>query len=306
MRTCKSAFAVVAGLVLVAAGCGGGSAGPGTGTSSPAPSRTALIATPTQVDPDALFDMAIAEGPAWKSFHLKIALSGSITEAAMKAMGNPSWAKLKSAVQLDGTAIEGDMDPVHLACDLTMTVPAIPALLTGPTTAEAIVLDPTLYLKVSALGPKFHKVKMGTLSGDLGVKAALPTPGGSSLVGIADGVSSLRQALEHANVTPSLVGIDQIGGKPAYHIDLAVPLGKLNADLSTAAAGASSSFLRGAKFDSASAGIWIYEDGHQLAQVQISGASSAIGNLSFTMTLTNFDQPVTIAAPPASDVAAGA
>jgi len=59
------------------------------------------------------------------------------------------------------------------------------------------------------------------------------------------------------------------------------------------------------KIDSASAGIWIYEDSYQLAQVQIAGASSAVGNLSFTMTLTNFDEPVTITAPAASDIAAG-
>lgn len=313
MRTCKSVLIIAAGLALVAAGCG--SAGvstsaasattAATGATTSAPGPTAFAATPTPANPDALFDLAIAEGPAWKSFHLKIALDGSITTAAMKAMGNPSWTKLKSAVQLDGTVIEGNMDPVHLALDLTMAIPAIPALSSGPITGEAIVLDPTLYLKLGALGPKYHKLQLGTLSGDMGVKVAVPTPGGSSLVGIADAVSSLRKALEQSGVTPSLIGIDQIGGKPAYHIALDVPLDRINADLSSAVARAGSSFLKGVKVDSASAGIWIYEDGHQLAQVQVSGASSAVGNLGFTMTLTNFDQPVNITAPAAADVAAG-
>ena len=54
--------------------------------------------------------------------------------------------------------------------------------------------------------------------------------------------------------------------------------------------------------DSASASIWIYKDTYQLAQVQLAGASSTVGNLSFTMTLTNLDQPVTIDAPAAKDV----
>jgi hypothetical protein len=56
---------------------------------------------------------------------------------------------------------------------------------------------------------------------------------------------------------------------------------------------------------SISAGIWIYQDNDQLAEVQIAGASSDGGNLSFTMTLTNFDQPVTITAPAANDVVSG-
>jgi len=68
MRIGRSVLATVAGLALIVAGCsGGGAASP---AASPAPSTaaraTAAVATPTPADPDALFDLAIAEGPAWK------------------------------------------------------------------------------------------------------------------------------------------------------------------------------------------------------------------------------------------------
>ena len=302
LRIGKSVLVTVAGLALVVGGCSSGNA------ASPAPSagatEVAVVATPTPADPDELFNQAIAEGPAWQSFHLKIALNGTITPAAMKAMGNPSWAKLKSSVSLDGVTVEGDMDPVNLKCDLAVSVPAITAIGSSPISAHLIILDPILYLQMSATGSKYHKVKMGTLSGNLGLKVAVPTPGGSSLVGIANDVSILRQTLETSGVRPTLVGIDQIGGMSAYHIDLTAPLDKINGDISAAATKPGASFLRQVKIDSASASIWIYKDSYQLAQVQISGASSAVGNLSFAMTLTNFGKPVTITAPPASDIAA--
>ena len=172
-------------------------------------------------------------------------------------------------------------------------------------TGEAIVLDPMLYLKLSSEGPKYHKVKLGTISGQLGLKVAVPTPGGSSLVGLANDVSTLRQNLEAAGVRPTLMGMDLVGGRDAYHIDLSLPLDKFNEDIASAATKPGASFLKQVKIESATAAIWIYTTDYQLAQVQISGISSAVGSVSFTMTLTNFDQPVTITAPPASDVKAG-
>ena len=56
------------------------------------------------------------------------------------------------------------------------------------------------------------------------------------------------------------------------------------------------------KIDSASLDAWIYKDSSRLAKVEFTGASSAIGNIDFVLTITNYDAPVTIAAPAASEV----
>jgi hypothetical protein len=98
------------------------------------------------------------------------------------------------------------------------------------------------------------------------------------------------------------VGIEQIGGKNAYRIKLSVPLDKLNSDIAGAMTGAKVNPALKMKIDSASVDMWIYQDTYQLAQVQLAGSSSTVGDLTFTMTLTNFDQPVTIDAPAASDI----
>jgi hypothetical protein len=60
------------------------------------------------------------------------------------------------------------------------------------------------------------------------------------------------------------------------------------------------------KIDSASVDVWIYKSNYQLAKIQIAGASSTLGNLTMTITITNYNAPVTIAAPAASDVQAAA
>ena len=312
VRVGKQVLAILVGTAVIVGGCSGAgttppSEGSPTGTiASTAPTPTA-VATPTPADPEALFSLGIAEGPAWQSFHLKIAVGGTVKAAFLKAMGNPSWAKLTTDAVLDGTVLEGDVDAQSLAFHLAIAVPAVAAFGSGAVTGDLIIKDSNLYLKMASLGAKYHEVKLGTVSKEFGVPVSVPTPGGSALVGLSNLTASIRSQLEADGVTPKVVGVEQIGGRDAYHIDLTVPVDKLNSDLAAAAtkAGAGAAILGQLKIDSVSSGIWIYKDNYQLAQVQIAGTSSTAGNLGFMMTLTNFDQPVTINAPAASDVTAG-
>ncbi len=310
MRICKPMLAVVIGLSLAAAGCGSGSATtPGTTgccTSTASTTPTTPVVTPTPVDADALFDQGIAGGPTWKSFHLKIVLGGSVKPDFVESMKIPDLGALKQDVVLDGTVIEGDIDAVNLALHLPISIPPIQGLSTQPINVDLIIKDSTLYLKSPSGGTKYHSTKLGTFSKLLGITQPVPTPGGSALVGIADAVESLRQHLEGNGVTPTVSGVDQIGGKDAYRINLSVPLDKLDSDIASAVAKASDApaSLKTMTVDSATASVWIYKDTYQLAQVQLAGASSSVGNLTFSMTLTDFDEPVTIDAPPASQVVA--
>jgi hypothetical protein len=312
VRIGRPVLAILVGTAVIVGGCSGGVTASPTGGSptsaiaSIAPTPTA-VATPTPADPDALFSLGIAEGPAWRSFHMKIAVGGTVKAAFLKTLGNPSWAKLTTDAVLDGTVMEGDVDAQNLAFHLAIAVPSVAAFGSAAVTGDLIIKDSNMYLKMAALGGKYREVKLGTISKELGVPVSVPTPGGSALIGLANLTSSIRSQLESVGVTPRVVGVEQIGGRDAYHIDLTVPLDKVNSDLAAAAAkaGAGAAIVNELKIDSVSSGIWIYKDNYQLAQVQIAGASSTAGNLTFTMTLTNFDQPVTIDAPAASDVTAG-
>ncbi len=318
VRIRKPVLAVLAGLSIVVGGCSS------SGAATPSPATSATVApavavptvapaTPTPPAPDDLFTRGIAEGPAWKSFHLKIALGGTIKASFLQATGSPTFKKLTSDVSLDGIAIEGDVDAVNLAFHMPIDIPAMPAIGVAATSGDLIIKDSMLYLKLPALGAKYREVKLGTMTKELlDVPVAIPTAGGSSLVGIADIVANVRQQLEANGVTPQLAGTDQIGGRAAYHINLVVPVAQLNSDLAAAEAAAKSDrtttispSLLTTQIDTATAGVWIYTDNYELAQVQIAVASSTVGSLTFTMTLSNFDQPVTINAPAASDVNAG-
>ena len=305
--------AVVLGVATIVGGCSGAGASPNSSvvksvvaTSTTAPTAVPT-ATPTPVDPEALFNLGIAEGPAWQSFHLNVALGGTLKAAFLRASGDPAFARVSSDAVLDGTLVAGDVDATDLAMHLGITVPAIAATHSGPISADLIIRNSTLYLKTSEFGPKYRAVKLGTITKNLHLAVAIPTPGASALTGIANVVADLRSHLEANGVTPKVVGLDQVGGRTAYHIDLTVPLETMNKDIASmaASAGASAAFLAKIQVTSVTAGVWIYQDNYQLAQVQIAGVSSDGGNLSFTMTLTNFDQPVTINTPAAGNVASG-
>jgi hypothetical protein len=78
-----------------------------------------------------------------------------------------------------------------------------------------------------------------------------------------------------------------------------VPLDKINSQLAQASA-----LPTTMKLDSASFDVWIYTSDNRLAQIELKGASAEISGFDLLMTVSAYDAPVTIAAPPAAQVAA--
>jgi hypothetical protein len=311
MRLSRPAVAVLAGLVVVlVSACGGsgnltptpgGSSGPSSAASG-APSAS-VAPTPTPVDPDSIITQAISGGLAVKSYHIKVAVSGTIKAAVAQS----GAAKASAAdVKLDGMVIEGDLDAVNLAGHLSLSVPASAGMAKGALTGDLIIVSNTLYLKTNYV-KKYDKLSLSDLSGDLPV--AVPTAGPSALASVFDEVAQVRKTMQQDGVTTTLVGTDQIVGQDAYHFRLAFSLDKLNANI---AAEASSSAIASIKaqtglksvlsIDSATVDFWIYKANNEPAQVDITSSSSLIDNFELMMTITNYDQPVTVTAPPASQV----
>ena len=327
LRCHRPVLGMLMALSLAVAGCGGATASPGTtGANSTAASPQAIVAastaavppptpsptatpiptpSPTPADPDALFTKAIAAGPAWKSFHLKMALGGSIKPAFLSQATDGLFGKQTSPLSIDGTVIEGDFDPPTLTCDVHITLPALTGLTTSPTAAEIIYKEPTIYFTLPVLNGKYQKIDLAQEAKDAHIAFPIPTAGGASLVGIADVVASFRKHLDSSGVVPHLVGVEQIGSRNAYRISLSVPLDKLNTDVAAALSPLTEPGTPAlkVKVDSASSELWIYQDTYELAQVQLTGSSATAGNLTFTMTLTDFGKPVTITAPPPSAIA---
>ncbi|HEX7612335.1 MAG TPA: hypothetical protein VF371_06135, partial [Candidatus Limnocylindrales bacterium] len=274
IRLPRPALAIFAGLVVVfASACGSSAATPGAGgTTGPAgvsaaPAGASAAVNPN--DPNSIITQVLSSGQSTTSFHIKIEVSGTIKAAALNSAAGSAGSGPTSDVKLDGTAIEGDVDVANQAAHLSLTVAPIATLGNVPITGDLILKDSALYYKVSLLGPKYTKTDLGSLTSLSPV--AVPTPGASALAGVADQIAQLRQQLDAAGVKATLVGVEQIGNKDAYHISLSVPLDKLNAEIASAAASAAP----GMKIDSASVDIWTYKDTYQLAKIQIAGASSS-------------------------------
>jgi hypothetical protein len=303
LRVPKPALSMLATFVLVFASACSSSSG------TPAPAASGAVgasgapgasATLNASDPNSIISQVISSGTTVKSFHIKLALSGTLKAAALQSYASSSGVQITSDVKLDGTAIEGDVDVANQAAHLALNVPALAFLGNTPITGDIILVNNTLYYKVSLLGTKYSTQDLSSLGSSLGALASgLPVPSAAAVatMSLADEMTQLRTAMQQAGVTATLVGTDQIGGKSAYHINLAVPLDKINAQIAAQASGGPAMTL-----DSASIDFWVYTDTNLPAQFEAKASSAALGNIDLLLSITNYDQPVTISAPAASDI----
>jgi hypothetical protein len=297
-RVPKPAAALLVGLVLIivsACGSKGAAAGGAGATSAGA---TSAAATTNSNDASSIITGVINGGADVKSFHIKLAVNGTIKAAALKSAAGSSSIPITKDVVLDGTSLEGDVDVANSAAHLAFNVPPLAALGYIPLTGDLILVDKALYYKVSLLGPKYTKTDLGSLTSLSPV--AVPTPGASGMGSVTNEITKIRAAMDAAGVKATLVGVDQIGGKDAYHITVSGLSDYLNAQIAAQASAGTTM-----KIDSASVDIWVYKDSNRFAQLQIKGASSSFGSIDLTLTVTNYDQPVTIAAPAAGDIGTG-
>jgi hypothetical protein len=296
IRLPKPALAVFAGLVVVfASACSssGATLPPPAGSANPAGASAAPVgasagpagASAAVVDPNdptSIITQVLSSTQATTSFHIKLEVSGTIKAAALKDAAGSAGAGLTSDMKLDGTSMEGDVDVANQAAHLAVTVAPIAALGGVPLTGDIILKDSNLYYKVSLLGPKYTKMPLGSLTS--GLPVTVPTAGPSALAGVADQLAQMRKQIDDFGAKATLVGVEPIGGKDADHISISLPLDKINSQIAAAAASAAP----GMKLDSATIDFWVYKDTYQLAKIQIAGASSSLGNLGLTITITNY------------------
>ena len=257
--------------VVIASGCGGSS-----GTPTP----------PPITDPHEVITPAVAHAPAVKSLHIKIEVSGSVNIGALGSSG----AGLSGNMDLSGTTLEGDVDVTKQAIDLKLAVTGL-----FGTTGEVIVIDGYAYTKISLSGNTFTKSKLSDT-----IPVSIPSPGAIASGVITDQIDAFRKVLTDAGAVATLKPDDKVGGKDAYHVSISLPLAKINSMLGAQGGSAAS----GITLDSASVEIWTYKENLLPARIEIKASAGATGNLDVVVTLSNYDQAVTIKAPADSDVKA--
>jgi hypothetical protein len=287
LRVPRPAITLLAGLLVVAASaCSGSSA-----TAAPvAPAGGGQTFNPQ--DPSSVITQVISGGSGVTSFHLKITVSGTIKAAALADAGSAA-ATLGAGgdMKLDGSIIEGDVDIANQAAHFAASLPA------DGVSADVLLVNNAIYYKMASASPKYTKMDLGSLARLSPV--AIPTAGGSAMGSLNNEIGLLQAALTAAGVTAKLVGVEQIGGKDANHIAFSLPLDKINAQLAAAASPSPAPTI-----DSLSVDMWLYTADSRVAQLEAKFASSALGNLDLTLTVSAYNQPVTITAPSADQIQA--
>ena len=274
IRLARPALALVAlAGVVIAGGCGSSS-----GTPTPPPIS----------DPHEVITQAVAHASAVKSLHIKIEVSGSVNTGALS--GGSSGGLLSGNIDLSGATLEGDVDVTKQAADLKLAIPSL-----FGTTGEIIVVDGYTYTKISLVGDKFTKSKLSA-----SIPVSLPSPGAIASGVITDQIDAFRKTLTDAGAVATLKPDDKVGGKDAYHVSISLPLDKINSMLAAQGGSAAS----GITLDSASVEIWTYKENLLPAKIEVKASAGAVGHLDVVVTVSNYDQAVTIKAPADSDVKA--
>jgi len=160
--------------------------------------------------------------------------------------------------------------------------------------ADIIQVDGYQYSKTSLAGTNKY-----TKSPPLTLPIASAAPGAT--LDISSTVISLMSSLAAAGASATLVGRDQVDGRAAYHVSISMPKDLINQQMGALGGDAAS----GISIDTASLDYWVYVDSLNPAKIELEAASATVGHLTITLTLTKYNQPVTIKTPADSEIQAG-
>ncbi len=271
-RLSRSALAFSGVLLAIAVvGCGSSS---GTPTAAPVS------------DPNEIITRSATGLTAVQTVHFDVTVSGSVNMSALGGSG--SALGLSGSLKLDGTTVSGDIDIQKRAFHVSASMPTLLGL-----TADIIQVDGFQYTKISLAGTKYTKSPASTLP--------IPTAAPSATLDISGTVNSLKSSLDAAGVKATLVGRDKVDGRDAYHVSVLVPKDLINQQMGALGGGTAS----GISIDTAALDYWVYVDSLNPAKIELKASSATVGSLTVTLTLTKYNQPVTIKAPADGEIQAG-
>jgi hypothetical protein len=238
--------------------------------------------TPALTDPTDIVARSVSTLQAMKSFHLHVALSGTV-KIDITGTGNPV------AVDLQGTTADADIDVTNAKAKASLNAQAL--FLTG----DLVYVGGDAYVRASLLGGKYQKFSLGDILG--AIPGASPAP--SAAVPSVDpsaAIQSLKDGLAKL-ATPPVKGADEkIGDQDCYKVTI-----KLSQADVAGAVPSLPPIASGATFN-ATIEVWVRKNDLRPAQVTVAGDAGPDGNVKLTMTLSNIDAPVVVEAPPADQI----
>lgn len=228
-------------------------------------------------DPKEIVTQGLDKTGDLTSFHVSVAVTGNVTEP-----------KSGTSISLDGTTLEGDVATSGSA-SLTFAVPTLLAL-----KGDVLLIDKDLYVKTTLTGAKWSHQAVPIPSPD--ASGASASPGTNPKAMIAE----LKKFLAKDGVTTNKLEDVTCGDRKCYHVQVSIP-SELMAD-----AGAKASMDPADIFgDALVVDLQFDKEKLWLTNVSVKIDSPKVGTMSLTITLSAFDEPVTVSPPPADQVQEG-
>ena len=226
--------------------------------------------TPALTDPKDILTQSVASLQTLKTAHLHADITGSLS-VDITGSGNPT------SIDLAGTTADMDIDLPNKKLHLSFSVPALLGL-----GGDLIQIGADQYIKVSLLGPKYRKSTT-----EPSTTSSLPPTDPQAVI------QQLRDGLAKLTNPPTKEADEKVGDQDCYKVNLKLTA----ADLS----GAGASLPPGTTGDG-TVSVWVRKNDLRPARIAATVAAGAQGNLTATITLSNFDAAVTVDPPPADQI----
>lgn len=224
---------------------------------------------PALTDPGEILTKAVETLQKAKSVHLDATLDGT---AKLDLSGTGQ----ASDLALTGTSLGADLDIANGNSHITLAVPALLGL-----TAEVISIGTDTWTKTSLSGEKFQK---GTTS-----EAGLPVDTTDPQQALKD----LQEWLAKPEVDPKKLNDASCGSKSCYQVEIDLSAEDLKALIPDATEMADGSVVLT---------VLVEKDTLRPFSVKVAAAGADLGELDLDVSMSKWDESLSIAAPPADQV----
>lgn len=247
-------------------------------------------------DPKAILTTAITNASQAKSVHIDATAAGSLPVGLPGGIGG-------AGLDLTGTTASADIDLANTAAHATFAAPGLLGL-----RGELIAVGGVTYLKTTLTGPLFKQQASG-------VAPASPAPSG----GTAAMLTKLNEFLSKPGVDPTLGAEAPCGSGTCYTVEIALtpaelqalqasggvelPTPSLPVDLGDLSDAGIDLTFHVAKDTTKLAGVTAVVDMNASASAAPGASAPSTADITVDLTFTKWDEPVTVTAPPADQIA---